>query len=112
MSKEENPERIYLQTEENANSGEGGRTWCVHKMFDDCTKYIRADLCVASDGDQNEEVKAAYELGREEGYNTCQAERDASDESDFEKGYERGYDKGYAAAPRQLAMFEKEKNDA
>lgn len=54
----------------------------------------------------NEEVQAAYELGRKEGYDTCQAEKDESDfDQGYKAGYKAGYKEGYASAPQQLDMF-------
>ena len=38
----ENFEVIYLQSKENSEAE--GRLWCQDKIYDDDTKYIRADL--------------------------------------------------------------------
>lgn len=52
-----NPERIYLQGEE-SNPAWPDRTWCIDRIGDDDTEYVRVDLLTRRD----DVIKALVEV--------------------------------------------------
>ncbi len=48
------PERIYLQQEEFSSTDLGGQTWCIDRIDESDTEYVRADLFATLEAENKE----------------------------------------------------------